>query len=76
MISIKYKEVFRYYMPDEKQTYDGSTKKITLTVEEIGFLYELLNRVQIQGIETAILLGELALKFGEHYTPPVDEEEL
>jgi len=75
MISIKYKECHTICMPDEIVTTDGSDKKIPLTIQEIEFLYNLLDNVQIKGIETIMLINNLTLKLAPYHVPiPQDED--
>ena len=62
-------------MPDDIQTYDGSTKKLIFTLEEIEFLYNLLDNLQIQGIGAIQTVYGLIEKIGEHYVPPEEPED-
>jgi hypothetical protein len=62
-------------MPDEITTNDGSTRKITFTLAEIEFLYNLLDNVQVKGVETIVAMNDLSLKLAEHYVPPTDKED-
>ena len=63
-------------MPDEIITNDGSEKKIPLTIQEIEFLYNLLDNVQIKGIETIMLINNLTLKLAQYHTPtPIETED-
>ena len=75
MSSIKQKEYLTIIMPDEITTNDGSTRKITFTLAEIEFLYNLLDNVQVKGVETIVAMNDLSLKLAEHYVPPTDKED-
>ena len=61
-------------MPDEIITNHGDTKKIELTISEINFIYHMLDRFPIQGVETVMLTNNLILKLAEHYIPPAETE--
>ena len=61
-------------MPDEIITNDGETKKIELTLAEINFIYQMLDRFPIQGVETVLLINNLVLKLAEHYIPPAESD--
>lgn len=75
MISIKYKECSTICMPDDRRTYDGSSKKLILTVAEIEFLYNLLDNIQVQGIKAIQTMHGLIEKVEEHYVPPEESED-
>ena len=64
-------------MPDERRTYDGSTMEITLTMVEIEFLFNLLDSIQVQGINAIQTMNGLIEKVGEHYVqiPPEESED-
>ena len=49
-------------MPDEIITNSGDTKKIELTISEINFIYHMLDRFPIQGVETVLIANNLILK--------------
>jgi len=61
-------------MPDEIITNHGDTKKIELTISEINFIYHMMDRFPIQGVETVMLTNNLILKLAEHYIPPAETE--
>jgi hypothetical protein len=61
-------------MPDEIITNHGDTKKIELTISEINFIYHMLDRFPIQGVETVMLTNNLIVKLAEHYIPPSETE--
>ena len=48
-------------MPDEIITNHGDTKKIELTISEINFIYHMLDRFPIQGVETVLITNNLIL---------------
>tara|TARA_B100001778_G_scaffold178899_1_gene147134 strand:- start:1839 stop:2036 length:198 start_codon:yes stop_codon:yes gene_type:complete len=62
-------------MPDEIITNHGETKKIELTISEINFIYHMLDRFPIQGVETVLITNNLILKLAEHHIPPAPSEE-
>jgi hypothetical protein len=62
-------------MPDEIITNHGDTKKIELTISEINFIYHMLDRFPIQGVETVLITNNLILKLAEHHIPPSTSEE-
>lgn len=62
-------------MPDEIITNHGDTKKIELTISEINFIYHMLDRFPIQGVETVLITNNLILKLAEHHIPPAPSEE-
>ena len=62
-------------MPDEIITNHGDTKKIELTIAEINFIYHMLDRFPIQGVETVLLTNNLILKLAEYPIPATSSEE-
>ena len=62
-------------MPDEIITNHGDTKKIELTISEINFIYHMLDRFPIQGVETVLITNNLILKLAEHHIPATSSEE-
>ncbi len=60
-------------MPDEIIKL-SDTKKIELTIAEINFVYHMLDRFPIQGVETVLLTNNLIVKLAEHYIPPTISE--
>lgn len=62
-------------MPDEIITNHGDTKKIELTIAEINFIYHMLDRFPIQGVETVLLTNNLILKLAEYHIPATSSEE-
>jgi hypothetical protein len=62
-------------MPDEIITNSGDTKKIELTISEINFIYHMLDRFPIQGVETVLITNNLILKLAEHHIPTTSSEE-
>lgn len=62
-------------MPDEIITNLGETKKIELTISEINFIYHMLDRFPIQGVETVLITNNLILKLAEHHIPAATSEE-
>ena len=47
-------------MPDEIITNNGETKKIELTISEINFIYHMLDRFPIQGVETVLITNNFS----------------
>ena len=62
-------------MPDEIITNHGDTKKIELTISEINFIYHMLDRFPIQGVETVLITNNLILKLAEYHIPASTSEE-
>ena len=62
-------------MPDEIITNHGDTKKIELTISEINFIYHMLDRFPIQGVETVLITNNLILKLAEYHIPTTSAEE-
>lgn len=60
-------------MPDEIIKL-SDTKKIELTIAEINFVYHMLDRFPIQGVETVLITNNLILKLAEHHIPVASEE--
>ena len=54
---------------------DGDTKKIELTISEINFIYHMLDRFPIQGVETVLITNNLILKLAEQHIPATSSEE-
>ena len=58
-------------MPDDILT-DSS---ISFTSEEIEFIYNVLNSVQVTGMEAIHLMAKIGAKLSVYYTPPVPTDE-
>tara|TARA_B100000900_G_scaffold407822_1_gene421094 strand:- start:29 stop:190 length:162 start_codon:yes stop_codon:yes gene_type:complete len=49
--------------------------QVDLTEEEVEFLYNLLDNIQVAGVRAVKVLNQLIEKVEVHYTPPAPVEE-
>ena len=46
---------------------------ISMTEKEVEFVYNMLNNIQVNGVEVIQLMSGISYKLAEHYTPPTEE---